>query len=130
MRGLDGLVQLAWMEGLEGLVHLACTEGLEGLVQLAWTYGVEDFVQLALMTWLEGFVQLAWMEGLEDLLLDQMGGMDAMLESFGSLLLGGRGGTWNGSATRIICHLVSALKETITNLYLKVIPHMFGCLRV
>ena len=90
MRGLDGLLRLAWTEGLEALVLLAWTEGLEGLVQLGWT------------------------ERLKGLLLDQMGGLNVMLEGFGSLLLtriGGLGRLGMVVQLGLFCHLVSALKE-------------------
>ena len=93
MRGLDGLLRLAWTEGLEALVQLAWTEGLEGLVQLGWT------------------------ERLKGLLLDQMGGLNVMLEGFGSLLLtqiGGLGKLGMVVQLGLFCHLVSALKERRT----------------
>ena len=117
MWGLDGLLQLAWTEGLEALVRLAWTEGLEGFVQLGWTEG------------LEALVRLAWTQELEGLLLDQMGGLNVMLEGFGSLLLtqiGGLGKLGMVVQLGLFCHLVSALKERRTYVTLHILHIMYA----
>ena len=62
-------------------------------------------------------MRLAWTEELEGLLLDQVGGLNVMLEGFGSLLLtriGGLGRLGMVVQLGLFCHLVSALKERRT----------------